>query len=282
MKTGLVMEGGGMRGLFTAGVLDVWMEQGLTFDGAVGVSAGVAIGCNFKSRQIGRAIRYNIRFAEDKRYKGISSLIKTGDIFGADFCYREIPQHLDVFDTETYRRNPMDFYGVATDVEKGIPVYKNLLKGDEQDLMFMRASASLPMVSRVVPFGDRKLLDGGITDSIPLKFLEGRGYPKNVVILTQPRGFVKHKSSLIPVAKLTLRDYPKMIECMAKRHLMYNLQTAYVAEREKEGAAFVIAPQEPLNIPNLERDGSELMRVYYAGREEALRTWNDLQAFLNR
>ena len=279
MKTGLVMEGGGMRGLFTTGILDVWMERGLRFDGAAGVSAGAAFGCNFKSGQIGRGIRYNVRYAGDWRYKSYRSLFVTGDIFGAEFCYHTLPEQLDPFDEEAFAANPMEFYAVASDVEKGIPVYKNLMKGDEADMQFIRASASLPIVSRVVPYGSRKLLDGGITDSIPLKFMEKRGYERNVVVLTQPEDYVKEPTNLLPLAKATLREYPKMILCMAERHIMYNKQTAYVKKRVEEGAVFAIYPKEPLNISNMETSGSELMRVYRLGRKAAEETWDDLMAF---
>ncbi|MBO4281473.1 MAG: patatin family protein [Lachnospiraceae bacterium] len=282
MKTGLVMEGGGMRGLFTMGILDVFMERGLRFEGAVGVSAGAAFGCNYKSGQIGRGIRYNVRYAGDWRYKSFRSLFVTGDIFGADFCYHTLPEELDRFDAEAFAANPMEFYAVATDVEKGIPVYKNLMKGDEADMQFIRASASLPLVSRVVPYGRRKLLDGGIADSIPLKFMEGRGYERNVVILTQPESYVKEPTNLLPLAKVKLREYPKMIQCMAERHIMYNKQTAYVKERAEEGAVFAIYPKEALGISNMEKSGDELMRVYCLGRVAAEEKWDDLMAFLGK
>ncbi|MBO4324338.1 MAG: patatin family protein [Lachnospiraceae bacterium] len=280
MKTGLVLEGGGMRGLFTSGILDVWMERGLTFDGAAGVSAGACFGCNYMSGQIGRGIRYNVKYAGNWHYKSFRSLFLTGDIFGADFCYRKLPKELDIFDEKAFAANPMEFYAVATDAEKGIPVYKLLKDGGEADMQFVRASASLPLVSRVVPYGKRSLLDGGITDSIPLKFMEGRGYERNVVILTQPEGYVKEKTKLVPAAKVLLRKFPKMIDCMAKRHLMYNEQTAYVRKRRDQGKAFVIAPAEALNIANLETKEEELRRVYNLGREAAERSWDDLQAFL--
>lgn len=279
MKTGLVLEGGGMRGLFTMGILDVWMERGLRFDGAVGVSAGAAFGCNYKSGQIGRGIRYNVRYAGDWRYKSFRSLFVTGDIFGADFCYHKLPEELDPFDSVAFAANPMEFYAVASDVEKGIPVYKKLMKGDEADMQFIRASASLPIVSRVVPYGSRKLLDGGITDSIPLKFMEERGFERNVVILTQPEDYVKPKTNLMPLAKVKLREYPKMIQCMAERHIMYNKQTAYVKQRTEEGAVFAIYPKEPLDISNMETSGGELTRVYCLGRQAAEETWDDLMAF---
>ena len=194
MKHGLVLEGGAMRGLFTAGVIDVMMEEGIGFDGAIGVSAGAVFGSNYKSNQPGRVIRYNLRFCQDPRYSSFRSLAKTGDLFGADFCYREIPDHLDPFDREAYESSPMDFYVVATDVHTGKPVYHNCRKGDREDLDWFRASASMPLAARIVEVGGYQLLDGGISDSIPLKYLESVGYDRNVVILTQPMGYEKKKT----------------------------------------------------------------------------------------
>ena len=193
MKRGLVLEGGGMRGMFTAGVIDVMMEQCIEYDGAVGVSAGAVFGCNYKSRQIGRAIRYNLRFCKDPRYCSVRSLVKTGDLFGTDFCYRQIPNELDPFDVETYRNNPMEFYVVTTDVLTGQPLYHLCPNGDEIDLTWFRASASMPLASNIVEAEGRWMLDGGIVDAIPLKFAEGK-YDRNVVVLTQPTDYIKKKN----------------------------------------------------------------------------------------
>ena len=221
MKHGLVLEGGGMRGLFSMGILDVWMEQGdIAFDGMVGVSAGAAFGCNFKSGQIGRGIRYNVRYAADWRYKGYRSWLLTGDIFGAEFCYKTLPEELDVFDKEAFAANPMEFYAAVTNLETGRAMFKRLHDCGESDMMWIRASASLPIVSKIVKIGPYKLLDGGIADSIPLHFMEGRGYDRNVVILTQPAGFVKEKNSMLPLIRVALRKYPKAVEAMENRHLM--------------------------------------------------------------
>ena len=179
-KYGLIMEGGAMRGMFTAGVMDVLMENKIRFDGGVGVSAGAAFGCNYKSNQIGRVIRYNKKYCRDPRYCSIRSLIKTGDLYGAEFCYATISYELDVFDNKAYFENPMEFHVVCTDVETGKPVYRNCITGLDEDLTWIRASASMPIASKVVETTDYKLLDGGISDSIPLKYFEDLGLEYNV------------------------------------------------------------------------------------------------------
>ena len=254
MKHGLVMEGGAMRGLFTAGVIDVMMEQNIVFDGAVGVSAGAVFGCNYKSHQIGRVLRYNLAFCQDPRYCSMRSRIKTGDLFGADFCYRQIPDELDVFDREAYANSPMDFYVVGTDVRSGRAVYHNCLTGDHEDLDWLRASASMPLASQIVSVGNRNLLDGGIADSIPLKFIQAQGYAKNVVILTQPLDYVKKKNKLMPLMNLVYRQYPNLLGTMAKRHEVYNEATAYIREQEAAGKIFVLRPEAPLDIHRVEHD----------------------------
>lgn len=180
-----------MRGMFTAGVIDVLMENNLYPDGAVGVSAGAAFGCNIKSHQIGRVIRYNVRFARNWRYCSWKSFFLTGDLYGAKFCYDTLPKKLDVWDTRTFASDPMAFYITATDIKTGKPLYHLCTDGGEDDLLWMRGSASMPIVSRPVDVDGCRLLDGGISDSIPLKFLEGKGYDRCVVILTQPESYRK-------------------------------------------------------------------------------------------
>ena len=281
MKTGLVMEGGAMRGMFTAGVIDVLMERGIAFDGAVGVSAGAVFGCNIKSRQIGRVIRYNTRFCRDWRYHSVRSFLLTGNLYGTDMCYRRIPDELDPFDYETFRTSPMDFWLVCTDAATGEAVYHKMDAGGGEDMDWFRASASMPMVSRPVMLEGRPLLDGGVADAIPLRFLEGQGYPRNVVVLTQPKGFVKQPNSLIPVMKVALRRYPGIVHAAAVRHDMYNEETAYVARREQEGAALVIRPEHALEVKAAERDPDRLLAVYRHGREVAEARFAELEAFVS-
>ncbi len=278
-NTGLVLEGGAMRGLFTAGVIDVLMENGVEFPAFVGVSAGAAFGCNYKSRQIGRALRYNKRFCRDPRYCSFRSLFKTGDVFGAQFCYHEVPNTLDPFDGKAFNENPMAFYLVASDVETGKPFYKRLDRADDTAYEWIRASASMPIVSRVVELDGKKFLDGGVTDSIPLAFME-RQYDRNVVVLTRPRDYQKQPASKLWLYRLTLRKYPNMLRAVRERHLMYNEQRAHVFAQEKAGKAFVICPDKPLEVGRMEHDPEQLQKAYDTGRQTALRQLEALKRFM--
>ncbi|MBO4821626.1 MAG: patatin family protein [Prevotella sp.] len=280
MKKALVLEGGALRGLFSAGVMDVMMEHNITFDGVVGVSAGAAFGSNFVSQQQGRSIRYNKRFAKDWRYCSIRSWLTTGDLFGAEYAYHILPSKLDIFDNEAFEKSPMAFYVVCTDVETGKAVYKRCDKGGHDFFDWVRASASMPFVSRIVELEGHKMLDGGVADSIPLRFMESEGYSHNVVILTQPEGYQKQHNRLMPLLRFSLRKYPLMVEALDKRHLMYNEQTAYVRKREAEGDAFVIRPDAPLPIGHTSHDPEKMQHVYDLGRQMAKQKMQDLKAFL--
>jgi len=281
MKKGLVLEGGAMRGLFSAGIMDVMLENNITFDGVIGVSAGAAFGCNYKSRQIGRAIRYNKRFARDKRYCSMQSFLRTGDLFGAEYAYHVVPNEYDIFDNETFEQNPTEFWVVCTDVETGEPVYKRCDQGGDVTFDWVRASASMPVVSRVVELEGYKLLDGGMSDSIPLKAFQRRGFERNLVIMTQPRGYVKKPSRLLPVIRLSLRKYPRVVETMQMRHLMYNDQLAYVEQEVRRGNTMAIYPDAALPIGHISHDPKEMQRVYDIGRETGLRKLDDIKSFLD-
>lgn len=281
MKTGLVLEGGALRGLFSAGIMDVMMENGITFDGLVGVSAGAAFGCNYKSNQPGRVIRYNKKFAHDWRYCSLKSWITTGDIFNGEFDYHYIPEKLDVFDTETFDANPMEYYAVCTDLETGKPVYKLLMQHGDECYEWIRASSSMPVVSKIVEIGGRKLLDGGISDSIPLKFFEDKGYDRNVVVLTQPFGYVKKSNPLLPLFRLQLHRYPNFLHAAAVRHEMYNEEITYVKQRESDGKAFVIRPKQMLPIKHITHDTDLMQQVYDEGRKTMEERLDELKEFLS-
>lgn len=268
-----------MRGLFTAGVIDVMMEAKVEPDGLIGVSAGAAFGCNYKSRQPGRAIRYNKRFARDKRYCSWQSWLKTGNLYNADFGYRIIPTQYDIFDDKAFEENPMEFYAVCTDVETGKPVYKKLEKSGQLTYDWIRASASMPLASKVVELEGMKVLDGGVADSIPLEYFESIGYEKNMVILTQPDGYVKEHNKLMPLMRLSLRKYPNMIEAMDNRHIMYNKELSYVYQAESTGRALVIRPEAPLPIGHISHNPDEMQRVYEIGRTTGMKYIERIKAF---
>jgi predicted patatin/cPLA2 family phospholipase len=281
MKRGLVLEGGAMRGLFTCGITDVMMEADIWPDGLIGVSAGAAFGCNYKSRQPGRAIRYNKRFARDSRYSGIGSLLRTGDYFNAEFAYHTVPTLYEYFDNEAFEQNPMEFIAICTDVTTGKAVYKRLMKSGPLTNDWIRASASMPLMSKVVELEGMKLLDGGVADSIPLAYAEQAGYDRNVVILTQPEGYQKSHNPFMPLMRIALRKYPKMIAAMDSRHIMYNQQLEFVRQAETEGRCLVIRPDTKIPIGHISHDPDEMERVYQMGRETGLRKLDDIRNFYN-
>ncbi|MGN0833595.1 MAG: 5-formyltetrahydrofolate cyclo-ligase [Kiritimatiellia bacterium] len=276
---GLVLEGGAMRGLFTAGVLDVLMEHDFVFDGVVGVSAGACFGCNYKSRQPGRVIRYNQRFARDPRYCSWWSLLTTGDIFGADFCYRALPKELDPFDGAAYEANPCEFHLSVTDCETGQAVYRRLDRADDELLAWIRASASMPLVSRAVEIDGRRYLDGGLSDGIPLRYFETQGFARNLVVTTRPHGYRKFPSWKVRALKPLLRSMPAIYRALVTRHVWYNATLEYVDARVAAGAALLIAPEAPLPIARVCHDPARMERVYRLGRAAAERRLEEIRAF---
>lgn len=269
-RPGLVMEGGGMRGIFTNGVIDVLLEHNVQFGCAVGVSAGACFGINIKSQQIGRALRYNVQMQGDPRYMSMRSWLTTGNYVNAEFCYHTLPDQLDVIDRDTYQRNPMPFYVVCTDADTGQPVYQRIEHLEYEDLEWVRASASLPIVSKPVCIGDKRLLDGGLSDSLPLRFAERVGSEYNLVILTQPRGFRKAPVHHPWKYRLLCGRYPAVVRCLQHRPDMYNAQLEYLESQERTGKTLLIAPPEPLNIGRIELNGDKLQHLYQLGRQACL------------
>lgn len=279
-KVGIVLEGGAMRGMFTAGILDVFMENRIDFDGAIGVSAGAVFGCNLKSRQIGRTVRYNKKYCRDWRYVSFRSMLLTGDLYGAEFDYHELPEKLDPFDVKTFAANPMEFWAVCTDADTGRAYYHKFSGGFGEDMSVFQASASMPIVSRAVEIEGRRYLDGGISDSIPLAAFENRGYTKNVVILTQPESYRKTPMKHGRAMAALLRNYPAVRDVLADRHNIYNLEVEYARKREKEGAVLIICPEESLNIGHMCKDPEELERVYRIGRKTGEACLDRVKAFV--
>lgn len=278
---GVVLEGGGFRGMYTAGVLDVWMERGITATATVGVSAGATFGCNFKSLQIGRTLRYNKKYCADPRYASLRNWIFTGDLFSRKFAYGELPWKLDVFDSATFAANPMRFTVVATDINAGVPVYHDLGPGDVGDIEWIRASASIPMVSRPVRLEGMELLDGGVADSVPFRWMLEQGYDRTVVVLTQPAGFRKEPNSLMPLLRVWLHRYPKLVELLANRHERYNRMLDELVELERAGEVFVIRPSQSVKMPMMVRDPEILEHAYQVGRKDAQDSLDALMTYLS-
>lgn len=267
--------------MFTSGVIDALLEDDVRFDGMIGVSAGALFGCNLKSRQKGRALRYNIQLKKDPRYMGLRSLFKTGDIVGADFSYHVVPFDIDPFDAEAFRTNPMDFWLVATDIETGEPVYHQMSEFNHYELEWMRASASMPAVSRPVEIDGLTLLDGGMTDAIPLKEFQRKGYGRNVVVLTQPRDYFKKKTKLVWIIRQLTKKYPLVADIMARRHDMYNEELEYISQQEKAGNALLIYPEKPLRIGRTELNEKKMRRVHRQGYDIAKSMMSQIKDFLN-
>lgn len=279
-KTGLVLEGGGMRGIYTAGVLDVLMEHHITFDGVIGVSAGAVHGSGFVSGQIGRGIRYYKKYCGDKRFMSYRNLILTGDIADKKFCYHDIPDQLDPFDYEAFQNSGTKFYVTCSNVETGKAEYLPVTDMKKQ-VDFMRASASLPYVSRIVKKDGLKLLDGGISDSIPMTAFRKMGYTKTVVVLTRQKGYVKPPEKT-RLAQVMYRKYPDFVEAIRTRHERYNEEIRRIEELEERGEIFVIRPGRPPGIGRIERDPQKLQELYDMGRQDTLRKLKTLKEYIGK
>lgn len=279
MKTGLVLEGGAMRGMYTAGVLDVFMKEGVTFDGMIGVSAGALFGVNYLSNQAGRVIRYNRRFNADPNYLGLRPLLRTGNIVDTDYAYCRVPRKLDVFDDETYKKSGVPFYAVVTNIKTGKPEYIRIESVYEQ-MDVLRASGSMPFVSRPVRVGRKLYLDGAIADSIPFEKFREMGYERLVVVLTKPDGYVKKPMNAALAHAFYGRMYPKFEEKVKKRHEMYNETIRRLKKLEAEGGAFVLRPGAHVKISRVEKNPEKLQALYDVGVKDARDAVGRLRAYL--
>lgn len=279
MKTGLVLEGGGKRGIYTAGVLDVFLENGISFDGVIGVSAGAIHGCSYVSEQMGRSIRYNLKYGNDYRFMSFLSWLLTGNVVDTKFCYHTLPEKLDPFDNQTFMNSKTDFYVVCSNVETGKPEYI-LCKDMVKEIDYLRASASLPFVSRIVKLNGKKYLDGGITDSIPFAAFKEMGYDKLVVITTRPKLYRKKPFIWTWLAKLRYKKYPKFIEAILNRHKMYNQEVEKLQKLEESGEVLVIRPSRLVKISKMEKDLGKVDEMYRLGREDAYQMLDNVLGYL--
>ena len=281
IKAGLVVEGGGMRGVYSSGVLDFFIEKDLFFENNYGVSAGACHLCSYLAKQYKRAFRVNVDYLNDKRYCSVHSLLKTGNLFGAEMLYDIIPNELDLFDYDTYNKNESNFYVVITDINTGKPEYVKI--GDlKKDIIYVRASSSLPLLAQNVKINDKEYLDGGISDSIPIKKSIADGNKKNVVILTRDSTYRKGKNSLMPIIKLKYKKYPNFVKSMDDRYIVYNEILDFIKELENNGDVFVIRPKKPVNIGRTEKNREKLEALYNDGYNDAKDCYEELLKYLGK
>ena len=278
-KTGLVLEGGAKRGIYTAGVLDVFLENGIEFDGVIGVSAGAIHGCSYVAKQVGRSIRYNMKYGNDYRFMSFRSLLLTGNIVDTKFCYHDLPEKLDIFDNETFMKSKSDFYVVVSNIETGKSEYI-LCKDMFAEIDYLRASASMPFVSKIVQLNNKKYLDGGICDSIPLQASKKLGFTKNVVIATRPQGYSKKPFKLKWLAKLIYGKYPNFIQALINRHIMYNNEVENIENLAEKGEIILIRPSKFINISKMEPNLDIVKEMYELGRQDGLNALNKVRKFL--
>ena len=279
MSTALVLEGGAKRGIYTAGFLDVLLENGLFADAVFGVSAGAIHGCTYAAKQIGRSIRYNLKYGNDPRFGSFQNWLRTGNVVDTEFCYHTLPDTLDPFDHEAFETSGIKFYAVCSNVETGKAeyIYCSELR-DKID--YIRASASMPFVSQIVEIDGKKFLDGGICDSIPLQAVQKLGFSRNIVILTRPLGYRKKNRLNRYLAKLVYRKYPKFAKAIINRAAMYNDELDFVAKEEKKDNTLVFRPSRFINIKHLEQNLDIVKEMYELGRYDATAHLDEIKKFI--
>lgn len=281
-KVGMVLEGGSLRGLFTAGVLDVLLENKIDITEIVGVSAGALFGVNYFSNQKGRVIRYNKKYCGDKRYMSIKSLILTGNYINKKFAFYKVTKELDPFDNEIFKKNNKEYYAVVTNVETGKPEYLKI-KSPVDDLEILRATSAIPLFSKIIKIDGKKYLDGGISDSIPIHYIKNK-YNKNIVILTQPLNYRKHPLSKNKerIIKLKFHKYPNLINTMLNRYKKYNKVIEDIIEMEKNNEIFVIRPEKAINIKLSENNPEKLQEIYDMGVDSGKKAVKKLKKYLDK
>lgn len=280
-KVCLCLEGGSMRGLYTAGILDTFMDENIRIDGFVGVSAGAVFGVNYFSNQKGRVLRYNKRFCNDPRYMSVRSLLTTGNMINRQFAYYDVTTIYDIFDDETFMKNNTGYIMTATDMETGKAEYfetKNVL----DNLEIIRATSGIPFVTKPVDVHGRKYLDGGVSDSIPIRKCLEMGYGKIIVVLTRPLDYRKkpYSPAAMAAVKLKYRKYPEFVSAIANRHNNYNESIDLIRELEASGRIFVFRPSHALDVGMVERNPEKLQAVYDIGVSDCKVRLNELRKYI--
>ena len=281
-QAGLILEGGAMKGVYTAGVLDFFLDKEIEFSSCYGVSAGACHLCSFLSKQRGRAYRVSVNYLDNKRYCGSFSLLTTGDLFGTDMCYDLIPNYLDPYDFDAFDQYEGKAYAAVTNIETGEAEYMPL-EEMHRDIIAVSASSSMPLVARNVRIGDGLYLDGGISDSVPIAKSIKDGNRKNVVVLTKETAFRREPVDTAQLALIKARyiRYPKVYELMKERHITYNSMLDYLKMQEENGNAFVIRPKKKSGVGRIEKDGKKLEELYKEGYRDAEECYMDLLEYLS-
>ena len=281
MKVGLLLEGGAMRCMYTEGAIDVFLENNIKIDGIVGVSAGALFGINYKSKQIGRGLRYSKKYARNKNYMGAYSFLTTGNIMNQDFCFNKIVNELDPLDYETFKNSEAEFYAVVTNIETGKAEYIKIddLK-DKNSLEILRASGSMPFVSKPVVVNNKKYLDGGIADSIPIDKIMSMEFDRVIVVLTRIKGYVKKKANQT-LPKIYYKKYPNFVDAINNRYKKYNEELEKVSKLESEGKILVIRPSELVKVKRIEKNSVKLQKMYDLGKRDTLQLLNRVRKFID-
>ena len=280
-KIGLILEGGGMRGIYTAGVLDFFIEKNIEVDITIGVSAGSCHASSYLSKQYKRAYNATVDYINDKRYLSFSNLIKTGSIFGMDFMFNKIPNELNIYDYDTFAKSKSKFVVVATNCETGSPEYFEL-KDLKKEIIYMQASCSIPMFANIVEIDDFKLVDGGVSDSIPIEYSLNQGYKKNIVVLTRDITYKKNKQKFLSIVNRKYKKYPNLIKAIENRHLNYNKSLNLVNQLEKDGDVLVIRPKKPVNVSQIEKNAKKLTALYEEGYDDAKELYDKILDFIKK
>lgn len=271
-----------MRGLYTVGCLDVLMKNKIDVDGIIGVSAGALFGINYKSKQISRGLRYNKKYAKNKNYMGLYSFITTGNIMNREFCFNKLINELDPIDYDIFKNSKEDFWSVVTNMETGKAEYIKIddLNKKEQ-IEYLRASGSMPFVSRPVCINNNKYLDGGISDSIPIEKIIEFGFDKIIVVLTRPLGYRKTKSGQI-FTRLYYKKYPQLIKTIETRYLVYNQKLDLIEKLEKDNKIFVIRPSRKVDIKRVEKNVNKIQEMYDLGVDDMSKNLDKLKSWLTK
>lgn len=279
MRVGLLLEGGAMRGMYTCGVLDVLLKNKIKVDLIMGVSAGALFGVNYKSRQIGRGLRFNLKYIKDKRYFGLYSFVTTGNILNAEFCFKDIPDTLDDFNYTSFKRTKEEFYAVVTNIKTGKAEYIKIdeLKGDS--LEYLRASGSLPLVSKPVLINGQEYLDGGIADGIPINKINSMGIDKLIVVLTRPDGYRKKKQNMT-IIKRAFKNYPNLVRTIENRYKTYNNSLDEIEFLESQKELILIRPSRLVNIKRVEKNKEKIQEMYNLGVEDAQKKLKEIKKYL--